>query len=65
MDRVIERIDLDSEQYQVIEYTDYYMQNKQIEMTLSNDGQTKMLHFQPIGFKNQSQVEIANDKAAS
>ena len=38
MDRVVERIDMDSEQYQVIEYTDYYMQSRQIEMTLTNDG---------------------------
>ena len=48
-ERVVERIDLDTEEATLVDYTDLNGQPHQIEIKLLNDGQTKTLSFSPVG----------------
>lgn len=57
---MLEKIDLDTEEAHVIEYTDLDAKPHQIEVKLTNDGQTKTLSFSPVGLKVLNTEEVAN-----
>ena len=57
---MLEKIDLDTEEAHVIEYTDLEAKPHQIEVKLTNDGQTKTLSFSTVGLKVLNTEEVAN-----
>ena len=57
---MLEKIDLDTEEAHVIEFTDLDAKPHQIEVKLTNDGQTKTLSFSPVGLKVLNTEEVAN-----
>lgn len=48
-ERVLEKVDIDTEETTLIEYTDSDAKPHQIEVKLTNDGQTKTLSFRTVG----------------